>query len=41
MATKNEQVYKCQVCTNEVKVVAEGIGTLVCCAKPMELKPKE
>ncbi len=38
MATKKEQLYKCQVCTNEVKVVEEGVGTLVCCAKPMELQ---
>jgi superoxide reductase len=38
MATKKEQVYKCQVCTNEVKVTAEGVGILVCCNKPMELK---
>lgn len=38
MATKTEQVYKCQVCSNVVKVVEEGVGTLVCCAKPMELQ---
>ncbi|MBM4236032.1 MAG: desulfoferrodoxin FeS4 iron-binding domain-containing protein [Firmicutes bacterium] len=38
MATKKDQVYKCQVCTNEVKVTGEGAGILVCCAKPMELQ---
>ncbi len=41
MATKKEQVYKCQICTNEVKVTEEGVGILVCCAKPMELKAEE
>ncbi len=41
MATKKEQVYKCQVCTNVVKVVDEGVGTLVCCDKPMELQEKQ
>lgn len=35
MATKKEEVYKCQVCSNVVKVVEEGVGTLVCCNKPM------
>ena len=40
MATKTEQVYKCQVCTNVVRVVTEGVGILVCCAKPMELQKK-
>lgn len=39
MATQKEQVYKCQVCTNVVKVIDQGVGTLVCCAKPMELQP--
>ncbi len=38
MATKSGQVYKCQVCTNEVKVTAEGAGTLVCCNEPMEVQ---
>ena len=41
MATKKEQVYKCQVCTNVVKVVEEGVGTLVCCNKPMEVQAKK
>ena len=38
MATKTEQVYNCQVCTNVVKVVEQGVGMLVCCNKPMELQ---
>lgn len=41
MATKKEETYSCQVCTNVVKVVEEGAGMLVCCGKPMSLKPKE
>ncbi len=41
MATKVKQVYKCQVCTNVVKVEEEGIGTLVCCNKPMELQTEK
>ncbi len=40
MATKKEQVYSCQVCTNVVKVTEEGVGVLVCCNKPMELSAK-
>ncbi len=40
MATKKEQVYECVVCSNVVKVVNEGVGTLVCCNKPMELQSK-
>ena len=30
------QKYKCTVCTNEVVVTSEGVGTLVCCGRPME-----
>lgn len=40
MATKKDQVYNCQVCTNVVKVLDQGVGILVCCGKPMELKGK-
>ncbi|HSW35156.1 MAG TPA: desulfoferrodoxin FeS4 iron-binding domain-containing protein [Candidatus Limnocylindrales bacterium] len=40
MATQKEQVYKCQVCTNVVKVVESGVGLLVCCGEPMELQSK-
>ncbi|MGM0688361.1 MAG: desulfoferrodoxin FeS4 iron-binding domain-containing protein [Bacillota bacterium] len=40
MATKEEQVYACQVCTNVVKVLDSGVGTLVCCNKPMVLQGK-
>lgn len=29
------EVYKCEVCGNEVEVIAAGGGTLVCCGKEM------
>jgi len=31
------EVYRCNACGNEVKVISVGGGTLVCCNKPMEL----
>ncbi|MDY6827035.1 MAG: desulfoferrodoxin FeS4 iron-binding domain-containing protein [Bacillota bacterium] len=40
MATKKEEVYECQVCSNVVKVINAGVGTLVCCDKPMKLREK-
>jgi len=36
--TKQNQVYKCNVCGNVVKVLEVGEGELVCCGQPMELK---
>ncbi len=36
--TIEDQIYKCNVCGNTVKVVTAGEGELVCCNKPMELK---
>ncbi len=38
MSTKVKEVYSCQVCTNVVSVVNDGVGTLVCCDEPMVLK---
>jgi superoxide reductase len=35
--TKLGEVYVCKTCGNKVKVVGTGIGTLVCCGKPMNL----
>jgi superoxide reductase len=35
MAQKGEK-YRCNICGNEVEVVKAGVGTLVCCGKPME-----
>ena len=37
MATKRLQVYKCEVCGNMVEVIHTGVGTLVCCNRPMTL----
>lgn len=34
---KLKQIYKCSVCGNIVEVLHEGMGTLVCCNRPMEL----
>ena len=31
------EIYRCNVCGNEVKVIEVGGGTLICCNKPMEL----
>lgn len=36
--TKQNETYKCETCENVVKVLHEGVGTLVCCGKPMELE---
>lgn len=39
MAKLNE-VYKCSICGNTVKVVNAGMGQLVCCGQPMVLQKK-
>ena len=41
MATKNNQIYVCQVCGNAVEVVRESGGTLSCCNQPMELQEEK
>ncbi len=35
--TKQNQVYKCDVCGNIVEVLHAGAGELVCCGQPMTL----
>ena len=35
--TKQNQVYKCNICGNIVEVLHAGAGELVCCGQPMEL----
>ena len=35
--TKQNQIYKCEVCGNIVDVLHEGAGELVCCGQPMNL----
>ena len=32
------KTYICNICGQEVTVLKSGVGTLVCCNKPMELK---
>jgi superoxide reductase len=39
--TQKEEIYRCNVCGNAVKIIQEGVGTLVCCNEPMELIEKE
>jgi desulfoferrodoxin-like iron-binding protein len=37
MAVENVgEVYRCEVCGNEVEVSVAGGGTLVCCGKEMD-----
>ena len=36
--TELHQIYKCEVCGNIVEILHTGVGTLVCCDKPMLLQ---
>jgi desulfoferrodoxin-like iron-binding protein len=36
MGVKIGEVYRCNICGNEVKITKAGGGTLICCGKPME-----
>ncbi len=36
--TKQNEVYKCEICGNIVEVLHEGNGELVCCGQPMKLQ---
>jgi superoxide reductase len=38
MATKLNEIYKCEVCGNITEMVHEGEGDLVCCGQPMTLQ---
>ena len=29
------EIYFCEICGNKVKVLENGMGTLVCCGQPM------
>lgn len=40
MTTKNE-IYKCNICGNIVKVIEAGKGQLVCCGEPMQVQEKK
>ena len=39
--TELNQIYKCNVCGNLVEVAHSGVGELVCCGAPMELKTEK
>jgi len=39
--TKKNEVYKCNICGNIVEMLHEGVGELVCCGQPMELKVEQ
>lgn len=34
---KRYQVYKCEVCGNIVQVLHGGVGSMICCNRPMKL----
>jgi len=36
--TNIDEVYVCKICGNKVKVLKAGMGTLVCCGKPMTIE---
>ncbi len=35
MENREDKIYICQHCGNEVKFIADGGGNLVCCGDPM------
>jgi superoxide reductase len=35
--TEKGNVYRCELCGQEVKVLQEGVGTLACCGEDMVL----
>ena len=35
------KIYVCALCGQEVRVVKSGVGTLVCCDQPMNLKEEQ
>ena len=34
--TKKFEIYKCEICGQEVEVITDGAGTLVCCGEEMK-----
>lgn len=36
--TETNQIYKCDICGNVVKVLETGAGELVCCGEHMKLQ---
>jgi len=39
--TKQNQVYKCEICGNITEVLHTGVGELVCCGQPMNLQEEK
>ena len=39
--TEVNEIYKCEICGNIVKVTHNGVGQLVCCGEPMKLMKKK
>lgn len=39
--TKQNQIYKCNICGNIVQVLHAGDGELVCCGEPMKLQEEK
>lgn len=37
MVEEKDEIYRCNICGNEVQVITVGGGTLVCCGQEMEL----
>jgi superoxide reductase len=38
MENREDKIYVCKICGNQVKFVEDGGGTLVCCGDPMTEK---
>jgi len=38
---KEKEVYKCNICGNIVELLHGGVGELVCCGQPMELREEK
>lgn len=38
MATKQFEIYKCDICGNIIEILHEGKGDVVCCGQPMILQ---
>ena len=41
MMIEMDQVYKCEICGNEVEITHVGGGELMCCNQSMELQGEE
>ena len=39
--TKLKEIYKCEICGNIIEIIHNGVGTLVCCGKPMIIQKEQ